>query len=438
MDGILLYIPIVLSAGIAMTARITQKSWYSPGAFFALLWTALMLLPLVGAPDYPVSYESVWMIFLFMLAVNTGVEAGMCVSLLKRRGICHTVRGSAATLRLPFLTLITVVMCFMGVLCTLLTMHYANIRLTEMMSLDGWVGVAAKMSVLRYLDKYTEPLIVRLLLIGFYGGGLFGGLLFRLGETRLRKAIGVLPVIAAIGYTLVTTAKAAFLFTAVMWGSSYIAIIIYTADRRLSLFTGKNIRRFLAGMAAVFFFFMVTLMGRAGVKGLPEFDEVYNPMRSYLFSYLPAFSNWIENGGLRSDEFSLGQYTFAGVFEAAGIKKREQGVYAESVDFGEHQESNIYTVYRGLITDFGLAGALTGLFVFGFIAGFSFRRVMSGAKGFIPLLVMSYMFLFWSPIASIFNYNSIVAGWVLFAAYVIIGCKSKGGRMPATAAGPSF
>lgn len=412
--------PILLLAGVAAMTRSMHGSWFSPGPFFAMLWTFFMLLPLVGAPDYPVSYESTWLIFLFVAIMLVGVNIGMSVALINRGLVNQYVKCEAVvTLKLPFIRLITAFMCLMGVLCTVLTLYYTDVRISELFSVEGWVGVAEKMSVLRYLEKYTDPFVVRLLLIGFYGGGLFGGVLFKLAETRLSKAIGVLPLLVAVVYTMVTTAKAAFLFTVIMWVSSYITLSLFVMQRKLKLFTVKNMRLFLSSMAVIMLLFTVAIMGRAGSRDLSGFDEVYNPMRSYFFSYLPAFSKWLEVKGLDSDDFSLGQYTFAGVFEASGLGVRKQGLYVESVDLGEHQESNIYTVFRGLIMDFSLLGAAVFLFVLGYISGFSFRRVILGGKDFIPLLVLSYMFLLWSPVTSIYNYNSIVAGLILFSVYMI-------------------
>ena len=54
----------------------------------------------------------------------------------------------------------------------------------------------------------------------------------------------------------------------------------------------------------------------------------------------------------------MGAYTFAGVFDLLGIKQRQIGVYEQYETLAGGEDTNIYTLLRGLIQDFTLPGAM--------------------------------------------------------------------------------
>src|SRR5437016_1878829 len=69
-----LALPVV---GLALFARADQKSWFAPGAFFCLVWSLYLCLPLLLAPDIKIWPGAVLAIFFATMAVYTGSVVGL-------------------------------------------------------------------------------------------------------------------------------------------------------------------------------------------------------------------------------------------------------------------------------------------------------------------------------------------------------------------------
>jgi oligosaccharide repeat unit polymerase len=121
---------------------------------------------------------------------------------------------------------------------------------------------------------------------------------------------------------------------------------------------------------------------------------------------IAAFGTWFGHYLQEGGDKSLGGITFAGPFDALHLKERNQGIYTESIAIGE-SETNVYTIYRGLVEDFGIAGALVFQFIMGCLASHFYAGLSRFNRWSIPALSCYYAFyLFY--LASIFSYNAII------------------------------
>ena len=95
-----------------------------------------------------------------------------------------------------------------------------------------------------------------------------------------------------------------------------------------------------------------------------------------------------------------------------GVLERPLGFY-DPVYIAKGISTNIFTAYRGLITDFSISGSILIAFVIGFISQAFYQKQVN-----IPLLntvpiSMFYSFTLYSPLISIFHYNSILFSWLI-------------------------
>ena len=92
--------------------------------------------------------------------------------------------------------------------------------------------------------------------------------------------------------------------------------------------------------------------------------------------------------------------------------------WAPAIDVG-FSSSNIFTVFRGLIEDFGIVGALVWLFGFGAVGGMAYQRVLEGLRGFLPLLTLAFAFTFVSVSFSLFAYAAPTLAIFFFFTYFL-------------------
>src|SRR6185369_2865976 len=196
--------------------------------------------------------------------------------------------------------------------------------------------------------------------------------------------------------------------------------------------------RRLGLIALVVMVLLASLVLRYGGAAGVDLALIAERSGSYAIGPVYAFSAWVSTGGLAVSEAGFGRYSIAGIFELLGIGRRVSGFYEYIVINDATAESNIFSAFRGLIQDFYLPGALFLLFLLGILAQLLISRRASSATSYaasIGLLSAIYLFVGWSPIISIFNYNGVhfAVFTVLFTLLICVrrvvsGARTEPGR----------
>ena len=116
-------------------------------------------------------------------------------------------------------------------------------------------------------------------------------------------------------------------------------------------------------------------------------DKMISYFASYAFGFLYSYSDWCafelgRHSDMTYDRLSrgYGYFTAPPIMRALGSKRvLPVGVYSEFYNEGPIT-SNIYTVFRGLIIDFGVVGALIFMFVLGLAFHGSSMRFYEGTS----------------------------------------------------------
>ena len=101
-----------------------------------------------------------------------------------------------------------------------------------------------------------------------------------------------------------------------------------------------------------------------------------------------------------ANEHKYGIMTFFGIANALGIEERIAGIYREFIYFGRIDSSissNVYTIFRMLIDDFGKIGALVFLFLLGFGSAKAIVFIKKRKMVFLSqtFLVAVYSYVMW-------------------------------------------
>ena len=126
--------------------------------------------------------------------------------------------------------------------------------------------------------------------------------------------------------------------------------------------------------------------------------------------------------------YALGTKTFMGISNVLGLEERTQGVYTEFHQIGQNGYygiSNIFTIFRSLIEDFGEAGALLFMFLLGVLTCMALKNLLSCRMIFFSQVCVSaaYAYLMWSFATSFFAYTSYLA--MFFLAYFLFRMLQK-------------
>lgn len=409
-----LFIVVFTIGFLVFFARVQQGSWLAPGAFFALLWFIYLLLPLLFAPDYPAWWGSYLWVAVSVFSLFVGSTVGMDnFKLTTREKIKKTslVFWGAKT--------IIILSSLIGFLALFLTMVSRGFGWSSFSSIELLSEMGNDFSVGRYNYNYSPPFLARLLLSFVYFSCFLGGAFFAVAKGKFNKLISFLPFLPAVFFALMMTTRTSVIYPLIIWGSAYLSSLVIKNRGSLG-FSFKKI--FAAGILLAFIFISVVALSmlRSQRTSFDHLQAIWNHEKVGVFGSPPAFSYWFGDNWQKNLFPAGGAFTFSGFFDLVGLKSRTIGIYQENIELGnERGTTNVYTIFRGLAEDYTLPGSLGVLFIFGLLAGISFRRLANGERFFLPCMAFFYSVAAWSYFVNIFNYNSIIFGWLIFVFYVI-------------------
>ena len=391
--------------GMAIWLRMATGTWLHPAALFTMWWSFAAILPIVIAPDEPVSPWAVIWIIVASITVSIGAIAGNG-GLKTRRSASPPQAGVLEQQLLGWPMLASLVL---GLGSSVAFALSSGVVLADLTNLSRLVVVSNQMYVARYAEvgAAAPPLSSRALLPFVYLAPVLGGMVFVLLRKWYWKSSALLTMLPAVAVTVLQTTKAAVLFGASLWLCSYFATRLRVGN--LKVFTRRHlVVAAVLGVVVTVFFFAVGLARLASTDtSLASLVRV--KLVTAAFGHMSVFSQWLDEYWHQLFTPTLGAYTFAGPLELLGFQQRVPGIFGSVVELIAGESSNIYTGFRPLIQDFSIPGALAILGILGFFSGLSFRAVAVGKAGYVPVLIGAYMTMLWTPITWFWIYNSLTA-----------------------------
>jgi hypothetical protein len=395
-----LVFPVLFLAALAAVARATLGSWLAPGAFFPLFWTGLFVLSLGANDYYPLWAPALWWIDFSLLLFYLGGLAGK----LRMRAAAEQPRRST-TFQLPQLERVVILCSVIGILYPFFRERYAP----DLMD--------------------TPPSWYQIFLGMLYAAPLFGGVLFAEQTSRRAKAISLFSLVPALFYALASMGRSQLVLGIFFWAASYWGTKIYRCQGKVRLINPQ-----MAMLALVFLvcaYVIGAVLGRLRDVGhlplserLASYSDVLERaelgrdlenFRGSVFGHPYAFSYYLN----RTIDFPptprLGGYLFAGPLDLLGIQERTP---FENFALDTGVQSNVYTLFRPPIEDFGLIGSFVSFLFAGLIAGFAYSGIATGNIRWLPILTMFYPHVMVVG-GLFFAYNSFTLAHCLLAAYLL-------------------
>ena len=162
----------------------------------------------------------------------------------------------------------------------------------------------------------------------------------------------------------------------------------------------------------IIFLLYLSMVFRLGAFNKSNFVIAGKKFSSYAFGHIVAFDQWFRKKP-QIDEYTLGRYTFYSIFDQLGIYKREQGIYHELINHAGIS-TNVYTIYRGFITDFSCIGTVVIHIILGFIAGRITCKIKLNkisAINVVFLILVQILYCYY--VVSVLSYTTYLCMFVL-------------------------
>ena len=404
----MVFFPIITIVIITGLTRYLTKSWLAPGTFFALCWSFFLIVPLIFAPEYKTSLLGVWYVVIFVMSFTSG-------SIVAFNPLTYHLNQKN---ELPFyfnyklLFKILFTFSLISALGLYMLLNYASSIYTSENYVNSYLTIPNLISIDRYRGTLEYPLIIKYSLYFIYPSNLVGGLIFGLYRIpKLYKILSIIPLIEAILLGIIEGARTSILLGLIVFFSSYLSVTRYNNKSLTNKISYLKIIMSSGTFIILFTIFFILIQWlRQGMDGIIV-DLLVDRIRSYFFGYLSAFTQWVSSSSVEQS-FNLGLITFAGPFNLIGILDRPLGFYS-AINISNGVSTNIFTAFRGIITDFSITGSILIAFIIGFITQLIYQKDNNKTLlGTLPIS-MFYAFTLYSPLISIFHYNSILFSWLM-------------------------
>jgi len=395
--------------------RAVSGTWLQPSAFFALLWCFAGILPLIFAPNEPVGGNAM----IFILAASVAVTAGATAGNYGFRTRVITDRALPTDRELFTFGLLVLASVVLGFLSDVAFVIAEHVAFRDLFNLQSLITVSNQLYVQRSAELAAPPPMLSQALLPFvYLAPAGGGILFVMRKEKLWKLLALLSFVPAVLVTILQTTKGAVLYAMLLWFSGYFATRLRFG--KLAVFTkGHLIAAAVLGSVVTVFFF-ATSFARLASTDSALFDVVVLKLVTAAFGHMNVFSQWLFDYWNQPFDPTLGTTTFAGPLELMGYSHRIPGLFEDFIELVVGDTSNIFTAFRPLIQDFTIPGALVVLALLGFVGGVGFRLVAAGQWSGVPLLLIAYQTMIWTPITWLWVYNSLTATMIAVVVMIFL------------------
>jgi len=407
--------------GQAYLVRRYVGTWLFPACLFGLFWFAYTFFPLAALFRVPVQPYAIAFIFLCTVAFSMGsVPFHWKTAFAKNAGKNET---AASVYGNTFLKAVFYLSTLSSLVFLILNSFAQGISLHDLAF--NLYASAATYTAMRSSDTININIFGQLSIVCAYLGVILGGFLLPCMPTKAgRRLIVVLSFLPSITATITQSNKGIlFLCIAFFYGG----LLVYRASAgTLRLFERGSIKSLTLYMAILIVVVAISFISR-GLYGLDDTAFVINKLMAYFSSYsfghIYAFSDWFAFivGGhseftYTHESSTYGFYTFTALFRLMGSHKTlPPGTFDDYYSYGYSLTTNIYTIFRGLILDFGCIGCVLFMLVTGFLLHLTFHTMLRNRRPVFTIAVFVFMmgYFYSSFMISVLMWNSFYVTFVL-------------------------
>jgi oligosaccharide repeat unit polymerase len=369
--------------------------WLNPASIFLIFWLVYTSIPLMIAYEAPVNPLVIIYILICGLAFTLPFSIFKWSFALKRN---NAKKESSYYFQNNKIISIFYICSISSTILIMFATLKQGITIDEI--IKNPILVAGKYAAMRYAEELESNILSKLGLQISYYSAILGGLIYGSNKkVNGKKLIVIISFLPSTIIMILHSAKGLFAFSIFLFIGSILVTRIY--DKKLYLFNYSGFKTFVTYGFITLPFIILSFVTR----GNSDFDDltlIFNTLRASLVSYssvhLPAFSDWFGNRYLEDsilnynqESMQMGFYTLMSIFRIFGDDRIIPiGTYDEFYQYGDFISGNLYTVFRGLIMDFGLIGSILFMFAAGFVCASMFKNLLY--KVYSPFCITFFIF----------------------------------------------
>lgn len=413
-------------------------TWIFPACLFGWFWFLYTFIPLVALYTVPVNPIAVFYILCVSCTISaTSLAFPWKAAFARNARPERQVDLDTCWMRLAFYILSATAVIGILINATINGFEFS-------LSIYALLQSASTFISNRYNGNTIVTVFSKLGIVSMYISAVLGGFLLpRESRFPIFSITFFLAFLPSILLLVIEGNKGALPLVAAMFWASVLIRKLKTGETRL--FGVGSLKQSIVIFSGAFVLIVFSFLAR-GLYDETDFQVLIRQLTrlfaSYSSGHLYAFSDWFTfiTGGNVSQNFvheplTGGFYTFMSLFRVLGDTRYvPPGVYDEYFQYGFFLQTNIYTVFRGMIADFGLFGALVVNAVFGFLIHLSFFGLLTKRVSPLNIAVFTHLvgMIYSSYIISLLIWNSIYASLVgvVLILYLVRTTSTKAAGKP--------
>lgn len=405
----------------AVGVRLVAGTFLIPAGIFSLVWLACSFIPLVFLFTTPINPLAVLYVLTAVLVFSLSATPFNWHMAFREN---HVKSLPCAKFDSRFLKTVLYVSVMASASLSVVTMIINGFTVEQIVF--DLVATSGRYAAVRGTDGLEYGAIGVISTMFTYLCPVLGGL--RIFAPR-RKWFFVISIAPSLLTMVTQSSKLAFLVSLCFYMSGAIIAKIY--HKQMSLPKVSGLPKLILGTTALGFLVLISFVSRLGEFDPRSLGAITDPLLFSIYSYTLGqmyafadfFSYTINHPSMNyyaNEYYSWGAYTFASIFDMVGIGKDfPPGMYNESVWYRDVFETNIFTLFRGLIYDFGVFGSLIFIFLFGVFSHAVTFHVLRKTSAwfalstFLALLVFIFMGYLFSVFVARYVFLTAAVTWLL-------------------------
>lgn len=416
---------VILSSIIT---KMTTKNWANPAVIMNTYWSIFIITSFFAfTGKYNWSYYGIlWIVFAcFFFTAGTLIGRGY-----KKKDKGKKINGSNGVVETELSSIswtFVIASIVIGSFRFIFEVIKNGFSLGMFLNLNNLVSMNTTMAQQRYLGGGSSYGILMQIMLPFvYVAPLLGGYAYIFANNKRLKIITIMTFLPILGIVLFTNGKAGLIASVFLWASGFIVANFkkYGRPPKIKIKKILVLIIFMIGLFSLLYFSMLLRIGSFSASTRATVNEKFI---TYALGHMPAFDSWYSSFS-SSEGFTFGSTTFIGFLNMLGLSSRSQGLYSEAIVISNNIVTNVFTVNRGLISDYGRFGALVFYFIFGIFSGYFYNNVIiykSNNNFSTVMLVATYFFILHSIFSSSWTYSSYILVFPLFYVYLLLASSGR-------------
>lgn len=394
-----------------------EKKYRFNPIFIGYLFIYLLLLFSINIDD-SIKYNGLYIILLFFIFSYLGFYAVMKIN-INTKYSSRKIEFNKSRLRNIILFLLFVIIPI-----SLINIFSKGVRLNNLFNLESLLEINEASAFNRYSgnNSFGYLNILNSLKINcMYVCSLFSGIYFSLFDKKSYLPFYIFVV--TILELLFSNGKLGLIVITMLFLIGIIMTQII-AEKEQKIKKKIYLKMFLF-IIIIFFILYTSMLLRVGRFDFHIRQQIQRKFVNYACGSMYAFNSWFNSIRVDLPIFNFGTQTFTGIFNLIGVVVREQGVY-KNMFHSSVWNTNVYTSFRGVISDFGMIGFLLFAFILGVISAWSYKNwINKKTRVSFICLGMIYLFYIYSFIISPYIYSSLTFVFPLSVVVLIVERKYK-------------